>query len=76
MPNLPLRGDHITLAQAIKVAGLTESGGQAKNLVRDGLVKVNDAVETQPGKKLRAGDRFRVGDGEEWTVGGEATDEA
>jgi ribosome-associated protein len=68
MPSVTLRGDHITLAQALKVAGLTESGGQAKNLVRDGLVRVNGTVEPQPGKKLRAGDRFRVEAGEEWTV--------
>jgi ribosome-associated protein len=68
MPTLTLRGEHITLAQALKVAGLADSGGQAKNVVRDGLVSVNDAIETQPGKKLRAGDRFRVGDGEEWTI--------
>jgi ribosome-associated protein len=72
MPNLTLRGDHITLAQAIKVAGLTESGGQAKNVVRDGLVRVNGVVETQPGRKLRAGDRFQVERGEEWTVTAEA----
>ena len=44
------------------------SGGQAKHLVRSGTVTVNDSVETQPGRKLRAGDRFRVGEGDEWTV--------
>jgi ribosome-associated protein len=72
MPSVTLRGDHITLAQALKAAGLTDSGGQAKNLVRDGLAAVNGVVEKQPGRKLRAGDRFRVEDGEEWTVTAEA----
>jgi ribosome-associated protein len=68
MPSITLKGDHITLAQAIKVAGLTESGGQAKNLVRDGSVFVNGVAESQPGRKLKSGDRFRVEDGDEWTV--------
>jgi len=68
MPTLTLQGDHITLAQAIKAAGLVESGGQAKHLVRGGAVTVNDAVETQPGRKLFPGDRFRLAEGPEWTI--------
>lgn len=69
MNEIRLRGDHITLAQALKVAGLAESGGQAKQVVRSGVVRVNDVVETQPGRKLHAGDRFRVQEDREWTVG-------
>ena len=68
MPNLPLRGDHISLAQAVKAAGFDDSGGQAKYLVRDGSVTVNGEPVTQPGRKLVAGDRFQVGDQPEWTV--------
>jgi ribosome-associated protein len=68
MPTLPLRGDHITLAQAVKAAGFADSGGQAKHLVRDGGVTVNGEPANQPGRKLVAGDRFRVGDEPEWTV--------
>lgn len=66
---LPLRGEHITLAQALKAAGLASSGGQAKHLVRAGAVQVNGVIETQPGRKLHLGDRFRVGAETEWTVG-------
>ena len=69
MPTLSLRGDHITLAQAVKAAGFAGSGGQAKHLVRDGGVTVNGEPATQPGRKLIAGDRFRVGDEPEWIVG-------
>jgi len=65
---LTLRGASITLAQALKAAGLAESGGQAKHLVREGAVTVNGAAETRPGRKLVAGDRFRVAEGAEWTV--------
>jgi ribosome-associated protein len=68
MPTLSLRGDHITLAQAVKAAGLADSGGQAKHLVRSGDVTVNGAPVTQPGRKLVAGDSFRLGTGPEWTV--------
>jgi ribosome-associated protein len=65
---VPLRGDHITLAQAVKLAGLADTGGQAKALVRGGTVTVNGAVETQPGRKLRAGDSFGLAGGGEWTI--------
>jgi ribosome-associated protein len=65
---LTLRGDYITLAQAVKVVGLADTGGQAKVLVREGDVLVNGVVEKQPGRKLRAGDRFGPAAGPEWTV--------
>jgi ribosome-associated protein len=71
MPTLTVRGDHITLAQALKVAGLAGSGGQAKHLVREGNVTVNGVAVNQPGRKLVPGDRLRVDDGEEWVLVGE-----
>ena len=51
-----LREDFIKLGQALKAAGLVESGVDAKFVIQDGLVKVNGSVETQRGKKLVAGD--------------------
>jgi ribosome-associated protein len=68
MLTLQLRGDYITLAQALKAAGLVDSGGQAKMLVRDGDVLVNGEPVLQPGRKLRAGDRFGIVGGSECTV--------
>jgi ribosome-associated protein len=68
MPTLTLRGEYITLAQAAKAAGLADTGGQAKYLVRCGTIKVNGAVVEQPGRKLHAGDRFQIDGGEEWVV--------
>jgi ribosome-associated protein len=65
---LTLRGEHITLAQALKVVGVADTGGQAKVLVRTGTITVNGEPATQPGRKLRAGDRFGTLDGVEWTV--------
>ena len=68
MTQLTLRGGHITLAQALKAAGLAGSGGQAKFLVRQGQALVNGAVEPQPGRKLHAGDRFGLQGQAEWTI--------
>jgi ribosome-associated protein len=67
---LTLRGEYITLAHALKAVGLAETGGQAKHLVRSGRATVNGAAETQPGKKLRPGDRFAMDGDVEWTISG------
>ena len=56
MEIIRLRDDFIKLGQALKAAGLVESGVDAKFVVQDGLVKVNGQIETQRGKKLVAGD--------------------
>ena len=56
METLRLRDDHIKLGQALKAAGLVESGVDAKYAVQGGEVKVNGQTETQRGKKLVAGD--------------------
>ena len=56
MEVIKLREEYIKLGQALKAAGLAESGVDAKYAVEDGLVKVNGQVEYQRGKKLRAGD--------------------
>lgn len=56
MQTINLRDDYIKLGQALKAAGLVESGVDAKFAVQDGLVKVNGQVELQRGKKLVSGD--------------------
>ena len=50
------------------MAGLAESGGQAKHMVRSGAIRVNGEVVTQPAKKLKRGDRFGTGNGQEWLL--------
>lgn len=64
MYKIKLREEYIKLGQALKAAGLAESGVDAKFVIQDGLVKVNGSVETQRGKKLVAGDKVEF-DGEE-----------
>lgn len=56
MQTIQLREEYIKLGQALKAAGLVESGVDAKFVIQDGLVKVNNNVEYQRGKKLVAGD--------------------
>lgn len=56
MEIIKLREDFIKLGQALKAAGLVETGVDAKFVIQDGLVKVNGQIETQRGKKLVAGD--------------------
>lgn len=49
-------GEYIKLDQFLKLANLVESGGQAKVLIQGGHARVNGAVETRRGRKLRQGD--------------------
>ncbi len=56
MEVIQIREDYIKLGQALKAAGLVESGVEAKIVIQDGLVSVNGVVETQRGKKLTGGE--------------------
>jgi len=61
---IKLREEYIKLGQALKAAGLVESGVEAKDVIVDGLVEVNGEVDTRRGRKLYAGDIVTF-DGEE-----------
>ena len=56
MNTIKLREEYIKLGQALKAAGLVDTGVDAKYAIEDGLVKVNGQTEYQRGKKLRGGD--------------------
>ena len=51
-----IRTEFIKLDSFLKYAGVTETGGQAKEAVMEGLVLVNGEVCTMRGKKIRPGD--------------------
>lgn len=53
---LRLKDEHIKLGQALKAAGMVDSGLDAKIVIQDGMVKVNGETETRRGKKLYDGD--------------------
>ncbi len=61
MEIVKLREEYIRLGQALKAAGLAESGVDAKYAILDGKVSVNGQVEYQRGKKLKAGDLVQYG---------------
>lgn len=46
----------IRLGQFLQVAGLIDSGADAKTVIGDGQVTVNDEVETRRGRQLQSGD--------------------
>ena len=50
--------ENIPLDKALKFSGIAGTGGQAKMLIRDGLVKVNGEVCVSRGKKLKENDFF------------------
>lgn len=56
MQSVHLRDEFIKLGQALKAAGLVESGVEAKEVIQDGLVKINGETDTRRGRKLYAGD--------------------
>ena len=56
MEIIRLRDEYIKLGQALKAAGLVESGVMAKEVITEGLVTVNGEVELRRGRKLYAGD--------------------
>jgi ribosome-associated protein len=59
--------EYIKLDQFLKLAQIAMTGGQAKAMILEGLVKVNGEVELRRGRKLRDGDRVEL-DGEELVV--------
>ncbi|HKM01267.1 MAG TPA: RNA-binding S4 domain-containing protein [Sedimentibacter sp.] len=56
MEKININTEYIKLDQLLKFANAVEGGGMAKNVILDGLVKVNGEVVLQRGKKLREGD--------------------
>jgi ribosome-associated protein len=56
------RGGVIRLGQLLQVAGLAESGGEAKALLATGAVRVNGEPETRRGRQLVPGDVVVVGE--------------
>ncbi|MBL7576247.1 ribosome-associated protein [Peptoniphilus asaccharolyticus DSM 20463] len=62
-----MENNYIKLDSFLKYNNLVGSGGEAKMLIQEGLVKVNSEVETRRGRKLYKGDRVEF-DSEEFVV--------
>lgn len=67
MEQIQIRDDFIKLGQALKLAGMVETGLDAKLFIQDGDVKVNGEVELRRGRKLYKGDQIEF-DGEEFII--------
>ena len=59
---VPIRGEMIRLGQLLKLAGVVESGGEARVLVAERSVRVNGEPETRHGRQLEPGDVVKVGE--------------
>lgn len=59
-----LTGEFIELHALLKLLAIASSGGAAKMMVGEGLVRVDGEVETRKTRKLRGGQVVRVGDEE------------
>jgi len=58
MIEITIKDEFIKLGQALKLAGLVDTGVDAKMVIQDGMVKVNGETDTRRGKKLVPGDVF------------------
>jgi len=59
--DVAIREQTIRLGQLLKLAGLADSGSEARALVQDGAVTVNGEIDTRRGRQLRPGDVVAVG---------------
>jgi ribosome-associated protein len=53
MEIIKIKDEYIKLGQVLKLAGMCDSGVDAKHIIEDGLVQVNGQIEIQRGKKIR-----------------------
>lgn len=56
MQNVVINKEPVELFKVLKFEGLVASGGEAKTVISEGLVKVNGEVEMRKRRKLNAGD--------------------
>ncbi len=61
MRDIPIRDDTIRLGQLLKLAGIADSGADAKELLAAGEVSVNGEREHRRGRQLRRGDTIEAG---------------
>ena len=62
MREVEINKEPVELYKILKFEGMTNSGGQAKSVIEDGLVTLNGKVETQKRKKIVSGDVITLWD--------------
>jgi ribosome-associated protein len=58
--DVPISGETIRLGQLLKLAGVAQSGSEAKALLASESISVNGERETRRGRQLHPGDTVRV----------------
>jgi ribosome-associated protein len=61
---IEIKDDYIKLDQLLKLSGLTSTGGEAKNVIIDKLVMVNNEICIMRGKKIRENDVVKFNNNE------------
>ena len=64
---MKIETEFIKLQSFLKFAGAVETGGEAKEVILEGLVFVNNEKELRRGRKLYCGDVVKFENGE-WVV--------
>ena len=64
MREIPVTGGQVTLGALLKLAGIVQTGGEAKLLLETADVAVNGEPDRRRGRKLRTGDVVSVDDAE------------
>ena len=60
MTKITINSEFIKLDSLLKFANIVSTGGEAKNIINDELVILNDEVCTMRGKKIRKGDKISI----------------
>ena len=68
MKEIKIDTEYIKLDQLLKYSGFAQTGGHGKMLIQEGLIKVNETVVTERGKKIRKGDVIKIEDADEFVV--------
>ena len=55
-----VKGEYIQLNQLLKLENIVSTGGEARQLIEHGMVRVNGQVADAIRKKIRTGDRVEV----------------
>ncbi|MBL4707807.1 MAG: RNA-binding S4 domain-containing protein [Flavobacteriales bacterium] len=55
-----LSTEYIELIKLLKIVGIADTGGMAKNIVEDEQVQYNGTIDTRKRLKLRKGDKIEV----------------
>ena len=71
METISIHTEYIKLQDAMKLANIVYSGGEAKAMIQEGAVLVNGEECTMRGKKLHDGDSFTF-DGQTYRITAQA----